>query len=284
MYSCEDRRKNSRSHRAHRTSPRPGDSALRGTPSVITLIATFCNRFRYVPEVVCSIQGQDYPDLHMIFIDNASTDETSQFLKDVTALYKNIELIQHGTNIGKPRAVYDCIVNRVNTPFILLVDGDVCFTSHRTISMLKQAFDALSKKQDKLALLGPRYLPVVASDVCYPPDCDVERGTFIEAGQYTFFIMTNLNVAGGCQLIRRDYFLQVGGWEKGEHLYGFDDVNLFERLRKQNLLSAYVNEVYVKHLGDQDWLFFTEWQKIKTQAHKSALRGKIFTDNRNYME
>lgn len=281
MYNCEDCKK---SYRAHRTSQSPGDSALRGTPSIITLIATFCNRFRYVPEVVKSILEQDYPNLRIVFIDNASTDETGNFLLRLAyQSNRQLKFIKHSTNIGKPRAVYDCIINRVNTPFILLIDGDVCFTSSCSISMLKRAFDALSKKRDKLALLGPRYLPVVSSDVCYPPDCHAESGTFIEAGQYTFYIMNNLNVAGGCQLIRRDYFLQVNGWETGEHLYGFDDVTLFDRLRKQNLLSAYVNEVHVKHLGDRDWLYFPKWQKIKEQAHKSALRGKIFTDNRSDM-
>ena len=282
MYDCEDRKK---SHRAHRTSPRPGDSALRGTSPIITLIATFCNRFRYVPEVVKSILEQDYPNLRIVFIDNASTDETGNFLLRLAyQSNRQLKFIKHSTNIGKPRAVYDCIINRVNTPFILLIDGDVCFTSHRTISVLKQAFDVLSKQQNRLALLGPRYQPVVSSDICYPPDCHAESGVPIQAGQYTFFGMNNINVAGGCQFIRRDYFLQVGGWETGEHLYGFDDVTLFERLRKQNLLSAYVNEVHVKHLGDQDWLFFPEWQKVKEQAHKSTARGKIFTDNRNYME
>lgn len=250
------------------------------TPS-ITLIALFCNRYRYVSDAVESIICQDFPDLKIVFIDNGSTDATKSYLESVASppfsSSSKYTLYQYKSNLGKPKAL-DIAIREVTTPYVLTMDGDVMFSNPDDISRLYEAYRCFSKIHPSFSLLSPRYNLVLGGAV--PPDDHIFDTTLpMSIDKFTFMVAQTVNVAGGCQLFKKADYEKVGGYSIDGQLYGLDDVSLFIKLREHKMLSAYVNEVRVTHLGDNDSIYFPEWQKVKTQAHSSkSLRGRIYKD------
>lgn len=247
-------------------------------PPRITLIALFCNRYRYVPEVVESIIRQNFPNLKIVFIDNGSTDATKSYLESVSSSPEDKpNLTQHDFNIGKPKAL-DIAIREATTPYVLTMDGDIMFSNYNDISSLYKAHRCFSKIHPSFSLLSPRYALILGGAL--PPDDHIFDTTIpMSIDPFTFMVAQTVNVAGGCQLFKKTDYEKVGGYSIDGQLYGFDDVSFFIKLREKKLLSAYVNEVRVTHLGDNDPIYFPEWQNVKTQAHSSkSLRGRIYKD------
>jgi len=248
---------------------------------MLTLIALFCNRYRYVPDVVESIIKQDYPNLKIVFIDNGSTDATKSYLESVSAppfsSKSKHTLYQYKSNIGKPKAL-DIAIRETTTPYVLTVDGDIMFSNSDDVSCLSKAYQCFSKIHPSFSLLSPRYNLVLGGAL--PPDDHIFDTTLpMSIGPFTFMVAQTVNVAGGCQLFKKADYEKVGGYSVEGQLYDYEDASFFIKLREKKLLSAYVNEVRVTHLGDNDAVYFPEWQKIKTQAHSSgSLRGRIYKD------
>lgn len=245
---------------------------------MVTLIAVFCNRFRYTPQVVQSILKQDFPNLRIIFIDNGSIDETLPFLRKSTK--ENAErctLIDHPTNIGKPVAL-DAAIRSAGTEYILAMDGDIVLPRSNIVSSLFDSYKLLLSSYTNLALLSPRYNTICPS--AGTPDDHIHRTseTVLLSGR-AFHIARTVNVAGGCQLFSKQYYIQVGGYTLSSQYYGNDDVSIFKKLRAVNLLSVYADDIRVIHLGDEDVKYFPVWREIKARAHTSATQGKIYKDN-----
>lgn len=248
---------------------------------MITLIAVFCNRFRYTPPVVQSILEQDFPDLRIVFVDNGSTDETLPYLKEsVFENPKKCTLVSHRTNIGKPVAL-NAEIKAATTPYILAMDGDVVLPKSDIISSLFATYQFLLGIYSNMALLSPRYSVICPS--VGTPDNHIQRTAemvFIEGK--TFYIARTVNVAGGCQLFSKQHYTQVGGYTLSDQFYGNDDISLFKKLKKENLLSVYADGIRVIHLGDEDVKYFPIWREIKGKAHTSATQGKIYQDHSNF--
>lgn len=240
---------------------------------MITLIVVFCNRFRYVPDVVSGILSQNCADLfRIVFVDSGSTDPTRSYLAKTAQDHIEITLRRYEENLGKPRLANKEIIE-ASTEFVLLMDGDIVLPAPNTIGRLLAAFATCRSLYSELALLSPRYIPFVKGVAL--PDCDVPPPAFSTNG-FSFSFAQHINVAGGCNLIQRDCYTQVGGFAQGP-VYG-DDVSLFLRLRANRFLSAYVSEVKVKHLGDLDAQYYPKWQDRKTIVHRGPEQGKLYED------
>jgi cellulose synthase/poly-beta-1,6-N-acetylglucosamine synthase-like glycosyltransferase len=72
-------------------------------PRVSCLVAVH-NEEKIIRECVASLCGQDYPDLEVIIIDDASTDTTAHILRELESEYP-IRVLYLDTNVGKKRAL-----------------------------------------------------------------------------------------------------------------------------------------------------------------------------------
>ncbi len=245
---------------------------------MITLIAVFCNRFRYTEQVVPSILSQKFSGLQIIFIDNGSTDQTYPYLKrTVEENPDTVTLIRHKTNIGKPIAL-DSAIRNAGTTYILAVDGDILLPSPTFIASLFDAFERLRYTYPNLALLSPRYNKTHPSAGTPDDHIHCTSKKVLSTGEI-YHIAETVNVAGGCQLFLKHYYWDVGGFTLSDQYYGNDDVSFFKKLKKANLLSVYAEDIRVIHLGDQDVKYFPVWREIKAKAHTSAAQGKIYKDH-----
>lgn len=248
-----------------------------GSSKKLTVVVLFCNRFIYTESVVESIFHQ-YSDFNIVFIDNGSVDGTKDYLFEAARCKADTVLVRHEKNIGKPAAL-DEVIRQAETEFVLTLDGDILLKYTNTVANLLIYYALFEQKYSDIGLLSPMYIPLPG---ILTPDDSVRANTpKTVLGDCTYYVAQAVNVAGGCQLFRKENYVKVGGYKLTGQFYGQDDVSLFLRLREKNLLSVYVEDPCITHLGDADRIHFPEWFRIKIKAHTSKLRGKIFKDHSN---
>ncbi len=107
------------------------DRSPTGNPSV-TVIVPACNEEAAVAACLTSLLHQVYPNLHIIAVDDRSTDRTGQILDtlaaanptQLTALH--IHHLPRGW-LGKPHAMHTAVQQAGNPDWLLFTDADVLF-------------------------------------------------------------------------------------------------------------------------------------------------------------
>ncbi len=95
------------------------------TPSLAITIVTY-NSERYIQRCLASIAEQNYPDLQVIVVDNASTDSTSSVLAQAQGQFP-CQVVYNRTNTGFAAAQNQAI-GLSRSKWVLVLNPDVLFT------------------------------------------------------------------------------------------------------------------------------------------------------------
>src|SRR5579863_6759827 len=97
---------------------------MRNSPLITTVIPTF-NRANLLKLAIASVQSQTFRDFQILVLDNASSDNTANFVSLLSEQDSRIKYHRHSTNIGAA-ANFKYGYEQVNTPFFsFLSDDDV---------------------------------------------------------------------------------------------------------------------------------------------------------------
>jgi glycosyltransferase involved in cell wall biosynthesis len=94
--------------------------------TIVPLISTFMksyNHERYIPEAIESVLTQDFEDLELIIVDDASTDESRQIIERYAEQDSRVRVIFHEHNLGITRVVNDGI-DAARGKYIAQLDSD----------------------------------------------------------------------------------------------------------------------------------------------------------------
>jgi len=189
---------------------------------VSVVIPTF-NRRQIVGEAVQSVLDQTLNDLEIIVVDDGSTDGTGQFLQerfDQRIKYLNQE--KYGRSAARNRGVLSS-----TSPYILFLDSDDL--------LLPDGLEVMSRFLDEHLAAD-----VVFADGYY---CK-ERGEIIEhvsRGRppvdpdriLETLVLQNIISAPHLAMVRRQSLERLGYPFFDEHLYGFEDADVWIRLAEQ---------------------------------------------------
>ena len=89
----------------------------------ISLIIPIYNKQNYISKVICSIQNQTFNDIEIIFIDDLSTDNSTNIIKNFQQKDKRIILISHNENKGTLITRNDGALN-AKGEYIMFIDPD----------------------------------------------------------------------------------------------------------------------------------------------------------------
>ena len=105
-------------------------------PSIVHIVC-FKNEARFIEEKLKNCYSIDYPHIHHIFVNDNSTDNTLELLKE----YKktNTNIINNETNLGKNQSQIKS-VKRTESDFILFTDANV-FLNEGVLKKLMKHFD-----------------------------------------------------------------------------------------------------------------------------------------------
>ncbi|MDZ7736259.1 MAG: glycosyltransferase [Gammaproteobacteria bacterium] len=91
-------------------------------PKVSVLITTF-NRAHLLPRCLESVYGQNYDNLEVIVVDDASTDETPNVIDDFKKQHDDLIVVTHEKNMGNARA-RNSAWRAASGEFIAFMDDD----------------------------------------------------------------------------------------------------------------------------------------------------------------
>ena len=208
-------------------------------PQVWAVVLNYQGR-EVIADCLQSLRQQDYPNLHILVVDNASTDGSDK----IAANIKGIELIRNesnllfagGNNVGIRKA-YES-----DADYVVLINNDTT-SDPGLISELVKALEADSNA----GIAGPRIFyyerPVIiwsaGGTIDFAKGWVRHRGIRQkDDGQFDEIAEVDY-VTGCCLMFSRDVFQAIGGLDESFPMY-FEDTDFCTRARKAGFKVLYV--------------------------------------------
>jgi N-acetylglucosaminyl-diphospho-decaprenol L-rhamnosyltransferase len=229
-------------------------------PSDVAIITVSYNSSAQLADFLASAVKSVASPSQITVVDNNSAD-----IKTTEALTKKlgVNLLKLDKNVG-----YGSAVNKA-VP-VLPVELNTLLVCNPDTELNVEAVIALSKAlQDKnVGVAGPRIynedgsvypsarsIPSIRNGVGHALFANIwlsnpwTKSYLSEAHLQNTTVSTGW-VSGACLAIRRELFIEVGGFDNNYFMY-FEDVDLGYRLGKRGLTNLYVPEVSITHIGGE---------------------------------
>jgi len=200
-------------------------------PKVSVIITTF-NRSNLLKRAVNSVLNQNYQNIEIIIVDDASTDNTEEVIKNYQKQHNNIIYIRHkismGANVGRNNAI-----KASSAEFIAGLDDDDQFTKDR-IDILMRNYN------DKYSLVTSKNIIILKNGIEKR-----QKGKII----VTLYDILYDNYIFNQALIKKERIIAVGMYD--ENLLACQDYDMWVRLIKQYgdalSLNQYTQIIYTNH-------------------------------------
>ncbi|NOZ24608.1 MAG: glycosyltransferase [Nitrospirae bacterium] len=240
----------------------------------MSVIVPTYNRAHLLGRALASVARQTYRDFEVIVVDDGSTDETAEVVKEFASL--DIRYIRHENNRGEA-AARNTGVLAAKGEFIAFLDSDDEWLSEK-----------LQKQMEVFKHQSPE-VGIVYSDMC-----EIDRNgrrrlwrspTFMPEDGFFYRKALDYQVYGigiGSSVVRRSCFEKVGLFD--ERLSYYVDFDFFIRLSKEYcfyhlrepLMNYYVTEdsfrwVTAAHIGSREVILEKYLEDIKESARTLSL-------------
>ncbi|MZQ83733.1 glycosyltransferase [Paenibacillus sp. 5J-6] len=239
-------------------------------PKVSIIIITY-NNWPYTKQCLQSLLGNnDYPNLEVIIVDNASTDETKAQLSRVndprvSVLYSSVNLGFAGGNaLGCKNSTGE---------FIILLNNDTIVTQGWIQKLIKPLRENL-----EIGLAGP-----VSNSVGNDQMLDFFVGDSLSGAdpewlaefyaQYKGRIRYTNLLGFFCVAFRRDVYNKIGDLDSNYKIGMFEDDDYCERVRNNGYKLAIIEDAFVYHHGS------VSFKKLEDKKYR-----EIWEFNKNYFE
>jgi GT2 family glycosyltransferase len=212
------------------------------------------------------------PQYRIVLWDNGSADGTAEAVRGTypeVSFYRSPSNlgVAGGRNAGAEQAIRD-----VDPAYLLFIDNDTVVTPD-FLRALEEPFrndpglgQTSSKirfleEPDRLNAAGGTRINFLLGTTKATGSGEIDRGQYDEPGE----CIAN----GGCTLVRRDVFEQVGGFDPGFDPYGPEDLDFSLRVRKAGFRCLYVPSSLIFHDPSRGLAgnFFSEAYAARKAGH-----------------
>ncbi len=186
------------------------------------------------------------PHCQVIIVDNGSTDNTQKLLsadKSIKYVFSEKNLgFAKGNNLG---------VQSAQGEYLLFLNSDMELIDNSLESM----FEYIQKHRE-IGVIGPKFLnpDLTPQSSVFPPQslCNAFKEFWLGQVAYSKYLPQKLvphhvwALSGGCMLIKKDYFLSLGGWNEKYFMY-YEDLDLCRQVRKTGSKIVYYPSALVVH-------------------------------------
>lgn len=182
----------------------------------------------------------------VVVVDNSSTDNTREYLRELQAAHGNLKLVFNQENLGFAGG-NNAGIRAVEADYYLLLNSDTRATDHWLDKML-----AFAREHPEVGLLGP-VSNYVGNEQCLYLSKDDENAVFAAgcryaAGQQGSFFYT-LMLGFFCVMISKEVFQKIGLLDEEFGLGYFEDDDFCRRARLQGFKLACLESVFIYHRG-----------------------------------
>ncbi|MGB1285917.1 MAG: glycosyltransferase family 2 protein [Aggregatilineales bacterium] len=269
------------------------------TSALISIVMPTYNGTKYLDQAIESCLDQTYPHWELVVVDDASTDNTQQRLKEWQERDSRIRVIRHENNKGLPGALNTGIQHMDGAYFTWLSDDDL-LRAHTLKTMLQFLED-----NPEIELVYTDYSEVDENN-------NFIRRRYVEAPE----LLGIANPIGVCHLRKREVFDKVGIY--AEDLFLAEDLEFWIRafmkckvsilredlfLYRQHQASLTTSqkkrvypvhgEILDRHIDNMHWLDadqrawayfrlakrameYKDWQHVKEYTQKALAQSPTF--------
>jgi len=215
---------------------------MKHLPLISTVILNW-NGKEYLHPCLQSVKGQTYPNIEIILVDNASTDGSIEYIKD---LLSDLRLIINYRNIGygggNNRGIEEAKGRYI---FVLNSDTEI---EKRCLELLWECIETdqrIGVTTPKILLYDRRDIIDAAGLTIYPDGLSIGRGRLEPQEKYNQ--REEVFFGSGCaSLFRKEMLEEIGLFDEDFFAYA-EDTDLGWRARLARWKSYYVPEAVVYH-------------------------------------
>ncbi len=199
---------------------------------LVSIVIVNYNGRRWIKSCFDSIYHQTSKNFEIIFIDNASTDDSINFIKKN---YPKIRIIENKTNIGFGHA-NNLGANKAAGEILFFLNNDTVLGKDTLEKLL------IYKKHNNLNVLGPKILDYYGKDIHSGHKCTIDYTGYLGYGKKTFFI-------DGCALMigKKDFF-KLGGFDEKYFMYS-EDIDLCWRAHLYGMNVEICRDSVIRHFA-----------------------------------
>jgi glycosyltransferase involved in cell wall biosynthesis len=225
------------------------------SPPLISIVLPTFNGSRYLREAVESCRAQTFTDWELILVDDASTDDTPDLIRELAAQDSRIHVLQNPVNSKLPKSL-----NRgfaaARGSFLTWTSDDNCYRPEALAKML-------------VHLQANPGVDIVYANYTVIDDAGAPK----KIGPPGAGPMTDLltrNVVGACFLYRRQVQEQLGGY--AEDLFLVEDYDFWLRASTRFQL-AFLNQDLYRYRWHARSLSLQQRENIRLAREKSRARN-----------
>lgn len=198
----------------------------------VSIVTGNQNRFSLVSNCTKSLEELTYSNYEIIVVDDGSTDESPQMLKEA---FPRVILIQNEECMGYCKALNVGIREalRNDADYVFLVNDDTKDFSRNYLEEVLKVFE----KDEKIGLVGSRVLDFNGNEVWWG-----------QVHQNHKMLGVVSNIPGCGFVVRSKLFKEIGLLDEDLFMF-FEDLDFITRLRKAQYKTAFVPSVQFAHLG-----------------------------------
>jgi len=241
-------------------------------PKISIIIITF-NNLDYTRVCLESITANtSYPNYEIIIIDNASEDDTANYLQGFASENQGVKLVMNESNLGFAKANNQG-ANIADGEYLVFLNNDTIVTpgwAHRLLWHLQHNPDA--------GMVGP-VTNSIGNEAKIDVDYDYldinEINKFAAKRSSKFFGNSfSINVlALYCCMINRNLFMDIGGLDEQYEVGMFEDDDLAMKIRQKGLNLICAEDVFIHHFHG------ASFKKLPYEEHL-----RIFRKNKKRFE
>lgn len=184
----------------------------------ISVIMGIYNCADTLEESLDSLLAQTYQEFNVIMCDDGSSDDTAQVAQKYVDMYPDkFVLLKNESNLGLNKTLNKCL-KAADGEYIARMDGDDISLPER----FEKQLHALDEH--------PEFAVVSSPMIHFDENGDWKTGTAIEYPQKMDFIKHSPFFCHAASMIRRDVFLEVGGYSEDKRTLRFEDCNLWYKI------------------------------------------------------
>jgi len=240
------------------------------TPVVSIVVLTW-NALKFTRECVESIEAHTTYSYEIVFVDNASTDGSIEYLQDLVEQNDHYKLISNSENKGFA-AGNNQGIKAATGKYVLLLNNDV-LVSDRWLSKLVQALEI----DENIGMVGPITNHIsgrqMLTEVPYSDEPGFQQFAQQVLIQNTGKMTPRRRIAGFAVLMQKSLYEEVGGLDEGFGSGNFEDDDLCLKVRAKGKAIIVHEAVFIHHYGSQTFkankLDYSESISSKGEVFKS---------------
>ncbi len=246
--------------------------SIQSTYKLVSIVIITYNNISYTKECIQSILTKTgYPNYEIIIVDNASTDETPQYLEELAKKHQHIQIILNTENEGFAKG-NNIGLRHCNGDYLILLNNDTVVTKGWLTGLIKH----LNNNQE-IGLIGP-----VTNSIGNEAKINIEYATIGEmdtvAKAYTEKHINELYrdihvLAMFCIAMTRKVFNEVGYLDESYGIGMFEDDDYSYRMHGKGYDVACAEDVFIHHYGS------ASFKKLEDKKYR-----KIFEENKAKFE